>query len=232
MIDGVFAQAGIADTHADLIRNIVSLRRSEDLFDDLSDDPEHWQSAVQLEINAKPPVFVSHVPVIDRPFEEAEWNDAIGYPFRNWMRSRYSDGSFGIWYGADTIETTIHETAHHWQAHLLADAGFNQPGIRIERKIYKVRCDAALLDLRAAASKYPALVDPNDYTVTHQVGARLHHEGHPGLISHSARCAGDVCGVLNPNVLSQPRQACFLTYTTTENGIAVTRDHGALWFSL
>jgi len=232
MIDGIFGHAGIADNHGDLIRNIVSLRRSEDLFDDLSANPADWQSAVQLELNAKPPLFVSHLPVIDRPFEEAQWNDAIGYPFRHWMRSRYSDGSFGVWYGADTVETTVHETAYHWRNHLLADAGFTQPGIQIERKIYKVRCDAALLDLRKAVPEFHALVDPDDYSITHLIGARLHREGHPGLVSKSARCAGDVFAVLNPDVLSQPRQSCFLTYTTTASGISVSREHGTHWMNL
>jgi hypothetical protein len=232
MIDGIFGHAGIADTHGDLIRNIVSLRQSENLFDDLSEDSEDWQSAVQLELSTKPPLFVSHVPIIDRPFEEAQWNDAIGYPFRHWMRSRYSDGSFGIWYGADTIETTVHETAYHWRNHLLADAGFTQPGVQIERKIYKVRCDAALLDLRKAVPAFPALIDSTDYSVTHLIGARLRREGHPGLLSKSARCKGDVFAVLNPDVLSQPRPACFLTYTTTEDGIAVSREHGVHWMDL
>ena len=35
----VLEHCGLADTHADLMRNIVSLRVSQDLFDDLSDHP-------------------------------------------------------------------------------------------------------------------------------------------------------------------------------------------------
>ena len=232
MIDNVFGQVSLADVHEDLFRNIVSLRVSQDLFDDLSDDPVHWDSAIQLELHSKPKLFISDTPIIDRPFEEAQWDDAIGYPFRNWMRSRYSDGSFGVWYGADSIETTVFETAYHWRTRLLADAGYFQPGIQIERKIYRVRCDAALVDLRPALPNYPALIDATDYTLPHQVGAKLHREGHPGLVSKSARCQGDIYGVLNPCVLSQPRQVCFLTYTTTETGVAVEGLPGGLWFEI
>lgn len=232
MIDGVFAHVGLADVHEDLFRNIVSLRVSADLFDDLSDDPAHWDSAIQLELRSRPPVFVSATPVVDRPFEEAQWNDAIGYPFRNWMRSRYSDGSFGVWYGSDSIETTVFETAYHWYAMLLSDAGFTQPGICIERKVFRVRCDAAVIDLRPAVPACPALVDRNDYTLTHQIGARLHREGHPGLVSKSARCEGDIFAVFNARVLSRPRQTCFLTYTTTETGIVIERAPGQRWFEI
>ena len=122
MIDAIFAQARLADTHGDLVRNIVSIRVSQDLFDDLSDNPADWQTAIRLELATKPRMFVSPVPTIDRPFEEARWNDAIHYPFRHWMKSRYADGSFGVWYGSDTVETSVYETLYHWRQGLLADA--------------------------------------------------------------------------------------------------------------
>lgn len=232
MIDNVFAGIGLAETHGDLFRNIVSIRTSQDLFDDLSDDPSDWDVAIKLELATKPGIFSSPEPVIDRPFEESHWNDAINYPFKHWMRSRYSDGSFGVWYGGDSIETTVHETVHHWRAGFLQDAGFTQPGIRVERKLYQVRCDAALVDLRPAVERFPPLVDPADYTLTHQIGAKLHREGHPGLVSKSARCDGGIYAVLNSKVLSSPRQLCFLTYTTTESGIAIEREPGVVWFKI
>lgn len=232
MIEDVFTKLSLVDTHAELMRNIVSIRVSENLFDDLSNEPTHWQAAINLELACKPRVFVSNTPVIDRPFEEAAWNDAIGYPFKNWMSSRYSDGTFGVWYGADLIETSVHETAHHWRQGFLNDAGFSQPGIVIERKIYSVRCDAALIDLRPSVPKFRALVDPVDYVLTHQVGAKLHREGHPGLMTKSAQCQGDVAAVFNAKVLSDPRFQCFLTYTTTPNGVAVERSPGIVWMTL
>lgn len=229
MIDTVFAASALAETHRGLVRNIVSLRVSEDLFDDLSDERTAWQAAIELELTTKPTPFKSTAPAIDRPFEEALWNDAIGYPFTHWMRSRYSDGRFGVWYGTDTLETSIHETAYHWRAGLLADAGFLRPGVSIDRKIYEVRCDAALVDLRPAVPAFPALIDPADYRLTQQIGARLHHEGHPGLVTRSARCAGDVYAVLNAKVLKQARQVGYLSYTTTDRGVEVERGSGRVW---
>jgi len=229
VIDNVFLEIALAETHQDLLRNIVSLRLSEDLFDDLSDDPAALQSAIDLEMVTKPKPFVSTSPIIGRPFEEAHWNEAIDYPFKNWMKTRYSDGTFGVWYGADSIETTVFESVHHWRTQFLHDAGFIQPGIKVERKVYSVRCDAALVDLRPKITACPALVDPADYTLTHQVGAKLHREGHPGLVTKSARCSGDTYAILNPQVLSSPRQVTFLTYTTTERGVTVEREPGVIW---
>ncbi len=232
MIGDIFSAVLLAETHQDLVRNIVSLRVSEDLFDDLSAAPADWQVAIDLELATKPKSFVSATPVIDRPFEEAFWNEAIVYPFRNWMRSRYSAGSFGVWYGADTIETSVFETVHHWRTQLLQDAGFMQPGIKLERKLYEVGCDAALVDLRLVTKQFPALVDRDDYTLTHLVGAKLHREGHPGLVTKSARCPGDVYAILNPRVLSNPRPVAFLTYTTTAAGVTVEREPGVTLLEL
>lgn len=225
-MDDFFAGLRLADTHADLYRNIVSLRVTENLYDDLSEDREDWQSAIELELQTQPFAYTSATPVIHRPFEEAVWNEAIGFPFREWFRSRYSDGSFGVWYGADTLATTIYETVYHWRNSLLADAGFTEPGISIERRVHLVRCDAALIDLRTLIAQHPKLVDGSDYTLTQQVGGRLHREGHPGLVSISARCTGDVYGILNPAVLSNPRPYCYLSYITTESGVEVERVPG------
>lgn len=232
MTEGVFASVGLADIHADLYRNIVSLCVSQNLFDDLSDDPEHWCSAIALELATTPPLFSEVLPIIDRPFEEAAWNDAINSPYRHWQRSRYSDGGFGVWYGADCIETSVHETAHHWREGFLRDAAMMQPGIRVERTVYQVHCDAALLDLRPIVARVPALVDRVDYSFTQQIGARLHHEGHPGLLTRSARCDGDVYPVFNRMLLSSPRQLCHLSYVTTAGGISVERDPGRCWFEI
>lgn len=231
-MEALFSSLSLVDIHEDLTRNIVSLRVSENIFDDLSEDKESWESAQQLEMDTKPHLFESNQPVIYRPFEEAEWNTAIGYLFQNSSQSRFSDGSFGVWYGSDSLETTVYETVHHWRNGLLADAGFTQSGIVIERKIYLVQCDSALIDLRPSIEKHPEILHPVDFTATHAIGGKIHREGHPGLVTKSARCNGEVYGIFTPNVLSNPRHTCYLTYTTTANGVEVKRNLGATWLTI
>ena len=224
-MDSHFDGIALHDTHEDAYRNIVSLRESQDLFDDLSDSSQGWQAASELEMQSKPATYTSHQPIIHRPFEEADFNAAIHYPFSHWSMSRYSAGDFGVWYGADELTTTIYETVNHWRAGLLRDAGWqDMEGLIIERKVYLVRIDAALLDFRQRLETYPALIDPNSYHLTHQVGARIHHDGHPGLLSRSARCAGNIAAIFNQQVLSQPRDYCFLTYRIRDKKVRVERQ--------
>lgn len=232
-MDQLFGRLTLTDVHRDLARNIVSIQVSQDLFDDLSDSASDWQLAQQVEDAVKPPFYRSHTPVIHRPFEDAEWFSAIDYPFRNWQASRFSDGGFGVWYGSENVETTAFETAYHWYHGLLEDAGFHtEENVVAERKVYWVKCDAALLDFRPLIGDTPALVHPSDYSMTRMVGARLHREGHPGLLTRSARCPGDNYAVLNPAVLSNPRPLCHLAYRLDGPNILVERERGVTWLSI
>src|SRR5258706_2416358 len=90
-----------ADFHGDLVRNIQTIRVSQDLFDDLSDDPADRALAVAAEALRRIP---SDSPLITRPFD---YGTVINYPFAqfNRQRTRDSDGlQFGVWYGSLQLE--------------------------------------------------------------------------------------------------------------------------------
>lgn len=231
--DTLFDQLALADVHDDVARNIVSLRTSQDLFDDLTDQPEEWALAQQVEDEVKPPTYQSRTPVIHRPFEDAHWFNAIAWPFKHWQASRFSDGSFGVWYGCDSVETSVHETVYHWFNGLLRDAGFEHEDVVAERRVYRVACDAALVDLRPTLARHPGLAHKTDYAAAQAVGARLHREGHPGLVTTSVRHAtGHNYVVLNANVLSDPRHHMYLSYRLTGAQIAVEQQPGVRWLQI
>lgn len=232
-MNSLFAQLRLADVHRDVARNIVSLRQSQDLYDDLTNDPAEWALAQKVEDEVKPPPYKSRTPIIDRPFEDAEWFNAITWPFENWRASRFSDGTFGVWYGAESVETTVFESAYHWYRGLLGEAGYDREVVIAERKVYTVACGAALLDLRKAASTHPDLLHPKDYVFCQSVGARIHREGHPGLLTQSVRRpTGENVVIFNPNVLSNPRNNCQLTYRLEGQEIVVEKQPGVPWVTV
>ena len=233
----LFSQLTLADVHCDVIRNIVSTDQSPDLFDDLTSSPAERALAQQIEDQVKPPPYLSRTPVIHRPFEDAQWFNAIGWPFKHWQTSRFSDGSFGVWYGCDTVATSVHETAHHWFSGFLTDAGFENQQVIGERTLYDVACDAALVDLRPLAATHAVthagLMHKTDYSTARQIGARLHREGHPGLVTASARhAAGQIYVVLNPGVLSNPRHHCQLTYRLEGHRIVIEKPPRVAWMEI
>lgn len=232
-MDALFSGLTLTDVRRDVIRNIVSIGASQDLFDDLSSSPDEWAVAQQVEDQVKPPPYQSRTPVIHRPFEDAVWFNAIGWPFTHWQASRFSDGSFGVWYGCDSAATSVYETAYHWFNGLLSDAGFENEKVIGERKLYDVACSAALLDLRPITAKQPGLVHKVDYSQTQSVGARLHREGHPGLVTVSVRRpAGHNYVVLNSDVMSNPRLNCQLTYRLEGKRIVVEKKPGVSWLQI
>lgn len=233
MMDPLFAHLTLTDVHCNVIRNIVSIGTSQDLFDDLTSNPAEWALAQQVEDEVKPPPYQSGTPLIHRPFEDAQWFNAIGWPFRHWQASRFSDGSFGVWYGCDSAETSVYETAYHWFSQFLTDAGFENETVVGERKLYEVACDAALVNLRPLARQYADLMHKTDYSYTQSVGARLHREGHPGLVTASVRHApGHNYVVFNPAVLSGPRLHCQLSYRLDGQRIVVEKQPGVVWMDI
>jgi RES domain-containing protein len=218
------------DVDDDAYRNIVSLRESEDLFSDLSDgDGQLSAVAAAAEIRVKSAIPAG---VIQRGFH---YTTSITYPFEHepYLRTRYGNGSFGIWYGALALETTIHETAFHM---VKAEAGIedNHGPIIRERAVYLVHCRALLIDLTGKARAFPGLL-ADDYGLTHQIGERLHQEGHPGLLAPSVRHAGGTTLVaLTPAVLSNPRPFCYLTYSCdpVQRTVTVERQPGEILTSL
>lgn len=212
---------------APLIRNINGLRVSENLYDDLTGSPEAWAAAQRLDIQTKPHAYADQDRIIHRPFDEAAWFDVVQFPFENWQETRFSDGKFGVWYGAADLETTIHETAYHWNKNLIADVGLGaMDGLTIERAVYSVDCHAALLNYAYAEHLHASLRSPSSYAITQDLGRKMIRDGHPGLISLSARCDGKTYAIFNPGIIENPRNHSYLTYRIEGGETVVEREVG------
>lgn len=197
-----------ATLNEDIKRNIPSLRISEDLFDDLYDDNNHYHEiAIAAESRVKQGLPTN---IIQRGFH---YTTGVLFPFEseNYQRTRYSDGSFGCWYGSMDLETTIYETAYHNLKNELNIEGISEIITR-ERAIYNVLCQGVLLDFRGKHLSHPKLIQ-EDYSFTQQIGRRLSKEGHPGILAPSARKKDGVnVVVFNPNILSNAKVTQYLTY--------------------
>jgi hypothetical protein len=109
--------------------------------------------------------------------------------------SRFSDGSFGVFYAARTRDTAIAETCFHHARFLQATA---QPAIHLPMRVYAVTIDARLHDLRGAST--PAAIHaPDDYTAARALGRRLRADGSGGVLYRSVRDRGGTCvGLFTP----------------------------------
>ena len=216
----------VADYRGDLVRNIKGIRVSQDLFDDLTRDQTDRQVAIAAEAATRVP---SPAPLITRPFD---YGAVITYPFApyNWQATRYSDGlEYGVWYGALDLETTVHETLYHWHR-FVTDSFSTESEIVGERRVFEVRCEAILIDLRRAAE--PRLVARDDYSFTQQLGRYLWRRAQSGLLAPSARGRGVTAAILRADALSDVRDLCYLTYRLRGRRAAVERTPGETWLRI
>jgi hypothetical protein len=219
------------DYHGDLARNIKTIRESQALFDDLSPDTADWVVAIAAEAQD---YIVSHAPLITRPFD---YGAVITYPFvpHHWQETRFSDGlHYGVWYGSLEMETTIPESIYHWRRFIEDSFAAEDRTVVGERRVFDVRCDAIVMDLRGKESGFPQLVDRKSYAYTHGLGRYLHEQGQNGALVRSARSDGINAAILRPGVLSGVRDRCYLTYVTNpmRDEVLVQRQSGEAWFSV
>jgi len=214
-----------------LWRNIKGVRVSQNLFDDLSDDPEEQTYGISAESLSKPS---GETVLLSRPFDYAR---AVFFPFEqaSWQETRYGDGThYGVWYGSESTETTVYESTYHW-VRFLRDAPTREPGEEIvgERRVFTADCQGLLADLRGKHRIEPRLVHPGDYGFTQRVGWYAWEQGLNGMLAPSARHPNGVNGaILNRRILSNPRDRCYLTYrwNVGSDEVQVERRRGVIWF--
>ena len=200
-----------ADYTGQPYRNITTLRESEDLFDDLTDGDENASAiAAEAEMRVKDRSVLRDPKIIHRGFDYTR--SIIEYPFKNepYLFTRFGDGTYGVWYGSLEMKTTVFETGFHMIKAERAVEGLDEVVVR-ERAVYRIQCRAILIDLRGKQKSFPELVAGN-YEFTRQIGQRMNREGHPGLLAPSSRYNGTNIVIFNPEVLSDPRPHCYLTY--------------------
>jgi hypothetical protein len=212
------------DFSAPVFRNIVSLRHSVNLFDDLLPDT----AAQNVATAAERRVRQAPQGIIDRGLA---YSEAINYPFESdvCVASRFGDGSIRVWYGALDSDTALAETCYH-QIMMLRDIEGIDRVVTRYRQVWRVQAAGLFIDLRTKAAAFPALIG-DDYAWPQAVGKRVAHEGLPGLLYPSARWPGGEClAAFRASPLSQPVQLYDLTYRIDAQAgvVEVEREPGRL----
>jgi hypothetical protein len=121
--------------------------------------------------------------------------------------SRFSDGSWGVFYAAHSVATAIEETIYHRQRFLAATA---EPPTDIEMRCYRTSIAGRLHDLRGG---WPAEHDPDSYGLSVVLARRLREEGSNGIVYDSVRHAGGECvAIFYPDLVAPCVQSEHLVY--------------------
>jgi hypothetical protein len=108
--------------------------------------------------------------------------------------SRFSDGSFGVLYLADSMETALAEVRHHQSLYWS-----KVPNLNYERFVFRgLTCtfvDAGMKDAAALPTNDP-IYAPDDYSHSRVLGREIRKARCPGLRYHSVRLPGSFCWAL------------------------------------
>jgi len=183
-----------------------------DVFEHIA-DPADWETLFRIEALTNPRLrdewgeiaLVSPEERVSGP--GASWVMAafthIGRP------TRFSDGSYGVYYAARRLETAIRETAFHFGVFF---ANTREPrGTELElRVLVSQRVDQRFHDVRAGHAE---LHLPDDYRPSQAFGQSLRKSGSNGLVYRSVRHSGGTAlAVFRPKAIPRPQQGAHLRY--------------------
>lgn len=121
--------------------------------------------------------------------------------------SRFSDGSYGVFYAARALATAIAETRYH-RARFMAATG--EPAMDLPMRCYRTAIQARLHDLRRGWS---AMLHPDHYAAPQALARELRAAGSDGVVYPSVRHAdGECVGVFHPDRVAPCVQARHLVY--------------------
>jgi hypothetical protein len=153
---------------------------------------------------------ISLVPTEERLFGEGSSPIMAAFTHLNPQGSRFSDGSYGVFYCARKMETAIAETRYH-QARFMAAT--SEPPMRLQMRLYSVKAKGQVADLREASHTDPRIVDPDNYGYAQGIGRTLRNEGATGILYPSVRHSGGQClAALKTSLLKNCVHAAYLEY--------------------
>lgn len=201
-----------SETH----RLILSHYPPIDLFDDLI-DPRDWEALARAESRTNPRIYeeigdLSLVPPERRVSGPgASWVMAAFTHISPDRTSRFSDGSYGVYYAAKELETAIREHTFH-MAQAYSDASMS-PGWISEVRQLVGTIDQELVDIRGAGFEALLDKDTKTYGVPQQFAKAEISNGSDGIVYPSQRHEGGECiAAFYPDVVSIPSQGDHFRY--------------------
>ena len=169
---------------------------------------------------------LSLVPLEDRVSGPGTSAIMAAFTHLNPAGSRFTDGSFGVFYAAVDRDTAIAETKYHRERFLRAT---NQGRLEIDMRVYLTDIDADLHDIRGKQAEHAPVYHNDDYTAGQQLARTLRAAASGGIVYSSVRRAGGACAaVFRPRLLSNCRQGQHLCYVWDGSRIAAVYEKRSL----
>lgn len=183
------------------------------LFDDVA-DADQFEAVYAVQLLTNPRILnevgdLNMLPRVEIPFGIDGCNYATA-PFThvNPNGSRFSDGSYGVLYLADEMDTAIEETVYHQENYFRNVEGLHYDVIIMRGLMFRFSSQA--LDIKSAPKK---VYHPDDYSHARSFGRKARLRGIEALEYFSVRRSGSVCWALfTPRYVKSAKQTQHYEY--------------------
>ena len=212
------------------VRIIRSIYPPIDLFEDIA-DPADWPLLLSAEQKTNPRIMetIGNLDLV--PESRRVGGTGASYlmaPFTHVSadrKSRFSDGSYGVFYAGNSFEVALLETVHH-HARFMAWTR-EAPGWTSQFREIILTIDAQLHDLRGGHPDHAAALNPDSYSGSQAVATALRSNGSDGIVYPSVRSADGQCaGLFYPDLAKDAVQGRHLDYHWDGIRVDLYRTHG------
>jgi hypothetical protein len=207
------------------------------LFERLTNDAAVWDALIELEQRTNPRVRdelgnISLVSPEDRVTGVGASYVMASFTHFNPKGSRFSDGSYGVYYAASSIETAIAETVFHFEQ-FARDSG--DPARTEDMRVLVGQVKSDFEDVSALpANEQAQILDPDSYAAGQAYGRILQEENSLGVVYASVRQLGGQCvGAFKPRAVRLPHQERHLKYHWDGERVSKYFDYAQdLWIDI
>jgi hypothetical protein len=140
--------------------------------------------------------------------------------------SRFSDGTYGVYYAAHEMPTAIVETAHHRAIFL---GRTREAAGEIDMRTYLADISAELVDVRGHGRRKPDIMNPDDYKASQVFARGRRSEGAGGIVYDSVRREGGQCvAIFRPRLVSPTRQGPHIAFVWDGKAIVAWYEKSAV----
>ena len=176
---------------------------------------EDWEALYGLESLTNPRLRddvgeIELVPREDRIFGPGASVIMAPFTHLNPEGSRFADDTFGAFYAAASLDTSIAETRYHREIFLRAT---RERPLELDMRTYLCDVAASFHDIRGKRDRMPDIYDPDSYVASQKLARSLKLAGSNGVVFDSVRHSGGQClAVYRPRLVQNCRQGTHLRY--------------------
>lgn len=190
-------------------------------------DPSDWDALIEIEALTNPRIRDAVGEIALVPPKER-----ISGPGASWVMaafthlgrpSRFTDGTFGVYYAARNLACAVAETTFHFGKFYRSTA---EPACDVDMRVLVGAVKGAFHDIRNHRRRYRKVYAKDDYTASQAFGRELRAIGTNGITYDSVRLDGGHCvAAFRPRLVSPPDGTAQLLYHWDGDRIARYFDY-------